>query len=108
MILYIMVVSLVPTVFNQLHNELVDSAQIAEAFGCVELVLLFVALYWTGRGWSDTLWGLAYFDRLKLMFDGLGVVATYFVGFMSFAAHALSEYDSAIKGWARARLLFLE
>lgn len=109
MALCVMVVSSAPTVFNQLRKGFLDSAQIATAFGCVALVLLFVTPYSTGLAGDgrDTLWGLAYFDRLKLMFDGPGVAAIYFVGAMSFAVHALSEQGGAIRNSARARLLFL-
>lgn len=109
MTLCIMAVSPVPTVFNQLRKGFLDSAQIAAAFGCVALVLLFVTPYSTGLtgDGQNTLWGLAYFDRLTLMFDGPGVAAIYFVGAMSFAVHALSEHGSAIRGWSRTRLLFL-
>lgn len=109
MVLCIMVASPAPTVFNQLRKGFLDSAQIAAAFGCVALVLLFVTPYSTGLAGDgqETLGGLAYFDRLKLMFDGPGVAAIYFVGAMSFAVHALSEHGSAIRGWARAGLLFL-
>jgi hypothetical protein len=109
MALCIMVISPAPTVFNQLRKGFLDSAQIAAAFGCVALILLCVAPYSTGltgdgRG---ALWGLAYFDRLTLLFDGPGIAAVYFVGAMGFAIHALSEDCSAISGWSRKRLLFL-
>jgi len=109
LVLCIMVVSPAPTVFNQLRKGFLDSAQIAAASGCVALVLLLVAPYSTGLAGDgqDTLGGLAYFDRLKLMFDGPGIAAIYFVCAMSFAVHALSEHSSAIRNSARARLLFL-
>ncbi|MCG9095344.1 O-antigen ligase family protein [Laribacter hongkongensis] len=109
MALCVMVVSPAPTVFNQLRNGFLDSAQIAAAFGCLAIVLLVVTPYSTGLTGDgrETLWGLAYFDRLKLMFDGPGVAAIYFVGAMGFAVHALSEYGNATRGWSRTRLLFL-
>jgi hypothetical protein len=109
MVLCVMVVSPAPTIFKQLRNGFLDSAQIAAAFGCVALVLLVVTPYSTGLtgDGQDTLWGFGYFDRLKLMFDGPGIAAIFFVGAMSFALHALIEHDSAISAWSRARLLFL-
>jgi len=109
MVLCVMAGSQAPSIFNQLRNGFLDSAQIAAAFGCVALVLLVVTPYsrgLTGDG-QNTLWGFGYFDRLKLLFDGPGVAASYFVGAMSFAVLALSEHGNAIKGWARVRLLFL-
>lgn len=109
MALCIMVISPAPTVFNQLRKGFLDSAQIAAAFGCVALILLCVAPYSTGLtgDGQGALWGLAYFDRLTLLFDGPGIAAVYFVGAMGFAIHALSEDCSAISGWSRKRLLFL-
>lgn len=109
MALSIMVVSSAPTIFNQLRKGFLDSSQIAAVVGCVALILLLVMPYSTGLNGDgrDTLGGLAYFDRLTLMFDGPGVAAIYFVGAMGFAVHALSEHGNAIKGWSRTRLLFL-
>lgn len=96
LVLCIMIVSPAPTIFNQLRKGFLDSAQIAAALGCVALVLLVLTPYSTGLAGDgqDTLWGLGYFDRLTLLFDGLGVAAIYFVGAMSFAIHPLSERSS--------------
>lgn len=109
MVLFVMFFSSAPTTFNLLRKGFLDSAQLAAAFGCVALVLLVVTPYssgLTGDG-QDTLWGLAYFDRLKLMFDGPGVAAIYFVGGMSLAILVLSEHGNGTKSWSRIGLLFL-
>jgi hypothetical protein len=109
MVLCLMVASPASEIFSQLHKGFLDSAQIAAALGGIVLLLLLVMPYSTGLAGDgqNTLWGLGYFDRLTLMFEGPGVAAIYFVGAMSFAIYALSEYGSSIKGWSRMRLLFL-
>ena len=95
--------------YNQLRKGFLESAQIIAALGLAAIALLLITPYSTGFDGSgqNTLGGLAYFDRMKLLFSGPTVAASYFIGAMSFAVYILSENNGAIKGWARARLLFL-
>jgi len=107
--LCVMAVSQATGIFNQLRDGFLDSAQILAAVGCIALILLLVTPYSTGFAGDgqDTIFGLGYFDRLKLMFDGPGIAGSFFVLAMSFAVHALSARSSKVKGLSRMGLVFL-
>lgn len=107
--LSIMIKSPTNRIFSDMYDGFLDSAKIATVLGVIVITLSLVTPYSTGieDDGRDTLWGLEYFDRLKLMFDGPGIAASYFVGAMAFVIYALSQCGSTIKGWSRNWLLFL-
>jgi hypothetical protein len=96
-------------IFRYLYKGFLESAQIAASLGVVAVVLLLVTSYSTGvvGDGKNTLWGLGYFDRFTLLFDGPSVAACYFVVAMSFAICELSKHAGDEKKWSRAGFLFL-
>jgi hypothetical protein len=95
--------------FGLLLKGFLDSAQIAAVAGSVVLVLLVITPLSAGLAGDgrDTVWGFAYFDRFKLLFDGPGVAGSYFVIAMSFAIYAVSEHVDVVKSWRKNGLWFL-
>lgn len=98
-----------PEVFGQLLKGFLDSARITAILGLCVLVLLVVVPYSTGIAGDgqDTVWGLGYFDRLKLLFDGPGVAGCYFVIAMCFAIYTLSMDHRFVSVWQKRGLFFL-
>jgi hypothetical protein len=88
---------------SQMLRGLLDAAQICCLLGVATIVLLLIVPYSAGvhGDGQDTYWGLGYYDRLKLMFDGPGIASVYFVVVMNFGIYALSDRNELIAGWAR-------
>lgn len=97
------------SIFAQLYRGILDSAMIAAMIGGIAIILLVVTPFSMGVAGDgrDTIWGLGYFDRLTLMFNGPGVAGSYFVVAMAVGIHELSRDSGAMKKWKKNGLLLL-
>ncbi len=60
------------------------------------VVVISFSMGVSGDG-RDTIWGLGYFDRLALMFDGPGMAGSYFVVPMAVGINEPSRNSGAMK-----------
>jgi hypothetical protein len=96
-----------PKIFHQLLFGFLDSLCIITVLGVLVTVMILTLPYSQGPDGDGryTLFGLGYFDRLKLFFDGPGVSGCYFVIGMAIAFYVLSIRDGVLRFTNRRALL---
>lgn len=90
----------VPSPADEILKGFLHASIGATLIGIVAVVLLFVTPYSTGTNTigNNTIYGLGYFDRMQLLFDGPSFAGMYFVVVTGLAIFAMSRH-LGIKNW---------